>query len=373
MHPSPSFFALACAALLACQAPASTPTPAPEAPAKIEEAPAKGPKDAGDWSFEFKDPPPGPRAPTYTAFGANVGFSKFDDIAKLVETLGLDCGDTSIRAMMDRRRTAELKRIDEAKARGEDAVTAASWVNRRSKREANPQVRFSCPKIPSEKVTDRTRMPSVGRLLYVFDSVDYPLRHASFQRTHQDQAAALADFKETLAALTKIYGEPTKKLSNELPLPDQTGAVDFPSAVNFEVSWEYADLVVRTNVLRYGKLVTVGERVEVPHGIRPDAPGVGPGAIAPPPTPTLVKAPTPPTPAKADAATPGTTPGTTPDPTQAPKLDPKQAAKQDAEYRAKAARNEAADKQPASDKQPAPATPAPDPAKAPPPAPAKAG
>lgn len=347
MPPLPARFALACAAtLFACQAPSSTPAPAPEAPAKLEEAPAKGPKDApGEWSFDFKDPPSGPRAPTYAAFGVNVGFAKFDEVDKLVHSLGLDCGDTSIRAMMDRRREKELKRLDEAKARGEDAVTAASWVNRRSKREANPQVRFSCPKIPADRLTDRARLPSTGRLLYVFDAVDYPLRHASYQRTHQDQAAALADFEETLAALTKTYGPPTTSPKQALPTRDQSGAVEFPSAVNYEATWEYADLIVRTNVLRYGKLVTVGERVEVPHGLRPDAPAVGPGATTTPPPAPTVRPPAPPPSAAAPVQT-GAADSKAATPPPAPekpaKQDPRTAAKARAAQEADAARAAAA-------------------------------
>lgn len=330
MRPSILLPALVCAAALACsQPPASDPAPAqatPDPDPAASAAPTK-PKDPGAWAFEFKDPLPGPRAPTYEAFGAAIGSSRFAEIGKLVESRGLDCGDTSIRAMMDRRREKELKRLDEAKARGEDAVTAASWVNRRSKREANPQVRYSCPKIPADKLTDRKRMPSIGRLLYVFDSADHPLRHASFQRTHQDQAAALADFNDTLAALTKIYGPPTKPLTAELPTQGKDGAVEFPGAVNYEASWEYPDLLVRTNVLRYGKLVTVGERVEVPHGIRPDAPSLRKDAAPSTPAPTPSPATSPATspapaapldaPAKADP-TPAKPPVTPPPPANVP-------------------------------------------------------
>jgi hypothetical protein len=286
----PSRILLAAFVLAACSGPPPAPAqtgPAPADPATPAPAPAPAKKYGdGDWSFDFKDAPPGPRAPTYTAFGVTVGTTRFPDVEKLVRERGLECGDTSIRAMMDRRREKEKARIDEAKAKGEDAVTAASWVNRRSKREANPQVRFSCPKIPSTAVGDRTRPPSTGRLLFVFDSPDYPLRHTSFQRTHADHAAALTDFNDTVASLTKVYGQPTKPLNHPLPTPGKDGKVEFPGAVNHEISWEYSDLLVRANVLRYGNMITIGERIEVPHGIRPDAPQLGAGqpAAAPPPT-----------------------------------------------------------------------------------------
>lgn len=234
-----------------------------------------------EWKFEFKDPGPGPRAPVTAAFEAELGSSMFPEVEALVARRGLKCADTSVRAMMDKRREVEKARIADAEARGEDAVTAASWVNKRSKREANPQLRFSCPKVTSDQLVDRPRVPSSGRLLYVFDDAIYPLRHTSYQRTHKEQAVALNDFEDTLAHFTRVYGPPTKTFKAELPKPDKDGKVEFPAAMNFESAWEYADLVVRVNVLRYGDLVTIGERVEVPHGTRPDAPRFVDGKLLP--------------------------------------------------------------------------------------------
>lgn len=326
LHPALALaLALAASAGLACSAPAEPAPSAAAAPsAATPPAEAGPPKPAADWTFDFKDPPAGPRAPVTAAFGATIGTTMFPEVEAHVNQLGLKCSDTSIRAMMDARRETEKAKIADAKARGEDAVTAASWVNKRSKREANPQVRFSCPKVDSDQLGDRKRAPSTGRLLYVFDDATYPLRHTSYQRTHKDHAAGLLDFEDTVAALTKIYGPPTKTPARELPKPDKDGNLEFPSAVNFETAWEYADLAVRANVLRYGTLVTVGERIEVPHGLRPDAPKLasapatpGTGAAAPPAMPPAAapatsspttSSPTPagaaPTPAAAPAATP---------------------------------------------------------------------
>ncbi|MBA3548973.1 MAG: hypothetical protein H0T76_21025 [Nannocystis sp.] len=318
------FTGLACAGILACTA---DPTP-PAEPAKSieaeESAAAVAPKAGSDaWSFDFKEPGPGPRAPRSTAFNATVGASMFPEVEALVQQRGLECANTSVRAMMDRRREAETAKIADAKARGEDAVTAASWVNKRSKREANPQLRFSCPKITSDQIGDRTRPPSSGRLLYVFDDESYPLRHSSYQRTHKDHAAALIDFQDAVAALTAIYGPPGKTPKTDLPQPDKDGKVEFPNATNFEIAWDFADLAVRINVLRYGDLVTVGERIEVPHGIRPDAPKLPGGAAANAATST-------PTPAAATTvtapATAVTTAPTTAAPTTAPTTAPTAAA-----------------------------------------------
>ena len=317
LHRSPrlcrSLLALVASAGLGC----SPPAPPTEAAKSDEAAKSTAPATPETWTFDFKDPGPGPRAPQTTAFGATIGTSMFPEVEALVKQRGLECADTSVRAMMDRRRDAEKAKVADAKARGEDAVTAASWVNRRSKREANPQLRFSCPKITSDQIGDRPRPPSNGRLLFVFDDGTYPLRHTSYQRTHKDHAAALLDFQDTVTAMTAVYGPPTKTLKAELPQPDQDGKLEFPNATNFEIAWDFADLAVRVNVLRYADLVTVGERIEVPHGIRPDAPKLAGGAaLAPPPAvtttavpalapaavPALTTAPAAPTPA---APTPG--------------------------------------------------------------------
>ncbi|MBK9754294.1 MAG: hypothetical protein IPO88_12450 [Nannocystis sp.] len=311
--------------LLACSEPTpQAPPPAENTAPTTDKNPLAGlssllPGQAPEaWKFEFKDPGPGPRAPVTVAFEATIGSSMFPEIESLVYKRNLKCADTSIRAMMDKRRESEKARIADAKARGEDAVTAASWVNKRSKREANPQLRFSCPKVSSDQLGDRARTPSTGRLLYVFDDASYPLRHASYQRTHKDQALALKDFEETSANFTRLYGPPTKTFKAELPKPDKDGKVEFPGAINYESSWEFADLLARVNILRYGDLVTIGERVEVPHGLRPDAPRFVDGKVAPPtPTPASAAGPS-------DAAAPSdaTAPPAAAPPAPAPAPEP---------------------------------------------------
>lgn len=319
MHRSPrlsrSLLALVAGTGLACGAPSPAAEPATTAaPATAAEPTKPGTAAPDTWTFDFKEPGPGPRAPQTVAFGATVGASMFPEVEALMKQRGLECADTSVRAMMDRRREAEKAKVADAKARGEDAVTAASWVSRRSKREANPQLRFSCPKITADQLGDRPRPPSNGRLLYVFDDASYPLRHSSYQRTHKDHAAALLDFQDTVAALTAIYGPPGKPLKTELPRPDKDGKLEFPNATNFEIAWDFADLAVRANVLRYGDLVTVGERIEVPHGIRPDAPKLAGGAAAgaatttPPAAPPAAPAPAASAPAPATAPVAPTTP-----------------------------------------------------------------
>jgi len=170
---------------------------------------------------------------------------------------------------MQEKREAELAKAAE---RGEDAVSSASWVKKKSKREGNPQIRFSCPDTPAAAIGDRPRPPSTGRFLLVLDSDELPLRHASYQRTHDDHALALADFDDAVAAFSATYGPPTGR-TGELPRPDEGGRVHFPPAKTFEIRWEYADLLIKVTALQFGRQrVTIGERVEVPHGVRPDAP-----------------------------------------------------------------------------------------------------
>lgn len=217
----------------------------------------------------FREPSAGPRAPTARAFGLDLGAATYADVQAHTKRLGLTCKDTSIRALMQEKREAELAKAAE---RGEDAVSSASWVKKKSKREGNPQIRFSCPDTPAAVIGDRPRPPSTGRFLLVLDSDDLPLRHASYQRTHDDHAAALADFEDAVAAFSATYGPPTGRVG-ELPRPDEGGKVHFPPAQAFEARWEYADLLIKVTALQFGRQrVTIGERVEVPHGVRPDAP-----------------------------------------------------------------------------------------------------
>ncbi|MCA9657787.1 MAG: hypothetical protein KC486_05545 [Myxococcales bacterium] len=221
--------------------------------------------------LEFRDPEPGPRAPDSAAFGAVIGATSYAEIQKLTEARDLHCKDTSVRAMMDAKRAAERKKQEEE---GADAVSSASWMNKKSKREKNPQVRFACPKVTSELFTDRERPRSRGRLLYVFDSEELPLRHASYQRSHHNHDAAIADYRDAVAAATAIYGEPTES-RGEIPEAGADGKIDFPQGRSLETRWDFSDLTVRVTAIHFGRKVTVGERVEVPHGVRPDAPTMG--------------------------------------------------------------------------------------------------
>lgn len=256
----------------ACSAPVEVEPAAAAAKSAPGGSPAPDKATQNSWRPTFQDPGPGPRAPTTTAFGVLVGAEKFPEIEAKVKALGLACDQTSIRAQMDARREKEKARIADAKARGEDAVTSASWVNKRSKAEANPQIRFSCSTVASTQLTDRARPPSSGRLLFVFDDVELPLRHVSYHRSNADQTAAVRDFQDTVAALTAIYGAPTTAPTGRLPAPGKDGRVELPPVFQDTSEWRYPDFVARVEITRFGNVVMVDERAEVPSGVRPDAP-----------------------------------------------------------------------------------------------------
>ena len=88
---------------------------------------------------------------------------------------------------------------------------APSAANRRSPMERNPQVRLSCEGLPAARLTDRPRAASVGRLLFVFDSPEQPLRHISYQRTIADSGAGRGRARRRRRRLREDLGPPTRK------------------------------------------------------------------------------------------------------------------------------------------------------------------
>ncbi len=271
-----------------CGSPAPDSTPAPESrtPRSTQardHGPKRPPELPAAFSLEFADPGPGPRAPSASAFRAEIGESDLAAVDALTRDHGLRCADTSVRAMMAQTRRQKIAAALIQEGLSVDALSSASWM-RESPRERLPQVRFSCGRVASTRIDELDRPPSKGRLLYVFDAEDLPLRHASYQRTHADPAAALRDLEHTLERMTAIYGEPSVTRGS-LPIPSADGRVEFEMLDNIEFEWRYADLLVKVTAMRVSSSsVTVGERLEVPIGIRPDAPTLlAPGPAEPEP------------------------------------------------------------------------------------------
>jgi hypothetical protein len=215
------------------------------------------------------DPPAGRRAPGSDGFGARVGQSSLADVQQLLRGMGVDCPDTSARAMMARARAARQREAEERKRRGlpPDAVSGAS-AGKRSPMERNPQVRLSCEGLPSARLGDRPRAPSEGRLLLVFDSDQLPLRHISYQRTVLDAALARAELKAAAASFEARFGPPARQPSAE--------QAALPWLVPVEYAWTFADLTVRATALNFGgqRGIMLTELIEVPLPVRADAPAL---------------------------------------------------------------------------------------------------
>jgi hypothetical protein len=223
-----------------------------------------------------RDPAAGPRAPSTTAFGFEVGNDAAWTVGMGLAARGLECKDTSVRALMEAVRHDKRREVAEIERKGGDvdAVTGASIISRKSQRERNPQVRLACEGVTASALGLARPVVVSGRALFVFDSAEHPLRHASWRRSHREADDAVVDLRATIDDWRARLGEPT---SQSGPLPDLSVRVErLPPLV---VEWSYADLVVRITTIDFGgRGVSVDERVEVPWGIRSDAPSVPPAA-----------------------------------------------------------------------------------------------
>jgi hypothetical protein len=226
----------------------------------------------------FVDPPPGPRAPSAELLGARVGTSHFGDVKAFTAAWGVACADRSVRTLMAEIRDKKRVQIQEAKERGTpDAVTGASILTHRTARDDNPQVRLSCEEASSSRLADRARVPSTGRVLYVFDDEHAPLRHASYQRNHPGWETALSDFTTTRDALSARFGK-----ARESQTGTATGGASASAASAAEpvpkygrrvAEFRYSDLVATVTVANLGgRGYSVGETLEVPLPVRVNAP-----------------------------------------------------------------------------------------------------
>lgn len=209
---------------------------------------------------EFQAPDPElPRAPVREAFGLQLGLS-LDALQAELRSRDVECDDTGVRASIEKLREHKRKQLEQAE--DPDAVTGASILHKRSKKESNPQIRLACELASiAELEPNHPRVP--GRALFVFDSPEHPLRHASLRRTYQTSEAAMLDLRESVARFSAIHGEPTT-LRGTIPRPGD--APDKPEPIR--VQWRYADLLVEVSSNSFGKMISVDERVEVPWPVR---------------------------------------------------------------------------------------------------------
>ena len=222
----------------------------------------------------FVDPPAGPRAPSAELLGARVGTSRLSDVRAVVARWGITCADRSVRTLMSELRARKRADIADAKRRGTpDAVTGASILTHRTARDDNPQVRLSCEDTSSSRLVDRSRVTSTGRLLYVFDDEQAPLRHVSYERNHPAWDAALADFTTTRDAMAATLGKPRESSFGTSPENSAAEAVALPKYARRVAEFRYSDLVATVTVANLGgRGYSVGEILEVPLPVRADAP-----------------------------------------------------------------------------------------------------
>jgi hypothetical protein len=221
---------------------------------------------------EFVEPDSAlPRAPANLAFGVAIGAIDLEQLDRHLSGLGVVCDDTGVRAIIQRMR--ESKAAELAQADDPDAVSGASIIHTRSKREKNPQVRLSCP-VASLQAIDPTRAATPGgRALFVFDSPEHPLRHASMRRNHPGGSAAgrvsaLRDLQAAIAVQSERFGEPTQ-MRGVVPEFEEE-LLDRLEPIS--VKWRYADLLVEISLHDFGRHVSVDERIEVPWPVESDAP-----------------------------------------------------------------------------------------------------
>lgn len=211
---------------------------------------------------DFKELPPGPRAPKSSGFGVAVGKTRLEDVEEAIARRSLSCNDTSARALM---KAAREHRAVKKAADDVDATSSAS-SKKTSPMEKNPQVRLSCEGTAASAIGDRARPEAIGRLLYIFDSNKHPLRHVSYRRVHKDAAAARNDALDALAAMTTAYGPPST-VSGALPAE----GAPFERYAPYKAEWVWTDVKATVSALSFGERgVDVYEAIEVPWPIRSD-------------------------------------------------------------------------------------------------------
>lgn len=201
----------------------------------------------------FTDPPAGARAPSSALLGLSVGQSTPKDAQDMAADHGFACQDLSPTTLGIRMRARRAEK-------NPDAVSRASPNGKGP----NPQVRLSCPDVPSSMLADRKRPDATGRVLYVFDSPKHPLRHVSYRRRHTDHDTVKRDLRETVAAVSATYGPATATAT----VPEGPLKKYYP----YKWEWRFPDVRVEVSALNYGQRgVDVLEAIEVPWPVRADA------------------------------------------------------------------------------------------------------
>jgi len=188
-------------------------------------------------------------------FGFEIGSSTLADVQAATGRLGFACADRSMSVIMAEAR-ADMRAA--RSARGADAVSHASERARR--RAPSPQVRWACDRVPAERL-DLDLAPGTGRLLFVFDAADRPLRQVSFQRTHRDRGGAWRDFQAAEARFTRRFGAPT--LMDGAASAGELGPLD-PTTRR----WDRSGIAAKVSALRLHNRVVVSWEAGLPYAPR---------------------------------------------------------------------------------------------------------
>jgi hypothetical protein len=235
---------------------------------------------------KFTEPAPGPKAPSTAGLGFEVGRTHLAEAQARLNSLGINCRDTSPRALVElsrQNKRFEIQAAEEKKAHGETvaAVTGASMLFHRSKMESNPQVRLSCDEVDASKLDARTtRQPYAARILLIWDSAELPLRYASASQALPTFAEAEAAFQSAEKAVETRLGHPGE--GKDLTELTSKG---FPTFAQTKKAWKYPDYSAAVKAQNLGgRGIQVEEVYEVPWPIRSDAPSLPPtpGSSSPP-------------------------------------------------------------------------------------------
>ena len=235
-----------------------TPTAAPDPAVEARKPVTAAEKYAPKWD---QSKPP---APDKDMLGLTMGEASLDAVKARAAAMNLRCKDASPAAMVKQMKEARREKM-RAEGKSPDVIASASW-NKESAHERMTQVRWSCPGAASVWLTDYPRKVSNGRVLFVFDSPQHAVRHASFGRRHSSGKAAAEDLLHSAAAYDKRLGK-AHIVKNPLPETIPAG-FGFPAVTNVLFEWQFGDLRAKVEGFSAdGKVTRIYEMIEIPVGV----------------------------------------------------------------------------------------------------------
>ena len=201
--------------------------------------------------FTFIDVPEGKRAPSSEAFGFQVGTTTLAEVQQRTSAKGFTCRDDGMSQLVKR---GVSQMVEEKSQKGESTIAYRlyGWLNPHGQ---NPQVRWACEEVPAEALD---RQGPAGRLLFVFDAPDVPLRHVSFAQSYEAKDDAVREFINTGIAMGAVFAP-----DGPLPKPPSSEPLK-----PHEVSYTFSDRQAKVAFVDLGRAVTLTESLEVPFPVR---------------------------------------------------------------------------------------------------------